>query len=66
MDIELKQLVTATEAATLKGISLNRFKYHIAKPGAPEPVVIGNGHVFYDKRKIRAWKPIKVTQQQGG
>lgn len=41
----------------MKGMSLNRFKYHIAKPDAPKAIMVGTGHPHYDKEEIRLWQP---------
>lgn len=54
---DVTQLLTPTEAAALKEMSLNRLKYHLAKPGAPPPVVVGAGHVFYARGDIEQWRP---------
>jgi hypothetical protein len=55
-------LVSPTEAAHLKGMSLNLFKYHIQKPGAPTFVLVGvNKHEYYDKREIIKWKPARAS-----
>ena len=62
MDIEqqLTNLLSPTESARLKGMSLNKFKYHIVKPGAPRPTFVGeHGHPFYDKNDVAKWQPTK-------
>jgi predicted DNA-binding transcriptional regulator AlpA len=52
------QLLSQSEAAALKEMSLNAFKYRLNhQAGAPKPVVIGRGHLFYRESEILAWKP---------
>lgn len=59
------QLLTPTEAADLKGMSLNAFKYRASKPPAPQPVIIGSGHVFYRRDEVMAWKPTIHKHNRG-
>jgi hypothetical protein len=60
LEQELKKMLTPTEAARLKGMKLNKFKYHITKPHAPRPVFVGEHcHPFYYKAEIAKWEPIK-------
>ena len=60
LEQQLVKLLSPTESARLKGMTLNKFKYHIIKEGAPRPVFVGeNGHPFFWKADIAAWKPTK-------
>jgi hypothetical protein len=57
-DIDVNQLVTATEAGEMKGMTPNLTAYHLAKPDAPQPVPVGKGkHPFYRAADIEAWEP---------
>ena len=62
-DRQMPRFFIPTEAAALKGLTLNCFKYRrrAAPENAPEPVVAGDGHVFYRRADVLAWTP--VTQQ---
>jgi len=53
----LSGLITPTEAAVLKRMTLNTFKYRTKQEGAPQPVIVGSGHVFYRLCEVKAWKP---------
>ena len=58
LEQELTTLLTPTEAARLKGMRLNRFKYHLDKPDAPRPVFVGpSGRPHYRLDEVRRWKP---------
>lgn len=57
MILDETQLLTPTEAANSKGFSLNHFKYLLTHQGGLTPVVIGNGHTFYDRAEVEAWEP---------
>ena len=58
------QLVTPTEAAALKGMSLNSFKYRIATQGGLERVIVGDGHVFYMREAVKAWNPVVQVKKK--
>lgn len=61
-----EQLLSPTEAARTKGLTLNQLKYHMTKPGAPVPVYVGRfRHPFYYERDIEAWSP-NLQPQKGG
>lgn len=52
------QLLTPTEAARAKGMSLNQLKHHLKNPGAPAPILVGlHRHKFYDVEQIQNWQP---------
>ncbi len=58
MNIDINQLLTPTEAARLKEMKLNRFKYYVKTGSAPQPVLVGRfKHPFYDEGEIQAWNP---------
>ncbi len=58
-------MLTPTGAARLKGMALNKFKHHIAKDGAPEPILFGvDRFKVYDRREIEAWKPNVQPQKR--
>jgi hypothetical protein len=61
--MDIKQLVTPTEAAILKGLSLNLFKHYLKRPDAPKAVIVGDGHVFYERNEVKAWKLIRKAQK---
>lgn len=56
-EAELNQLLSPTEAANLKGWTLNTFKYRAAKPDAPRPIPVGGGEVRYIEAEITTWHP---------
>ena len=56
-ELQLSQMLTPTEAAKLKGWSLNTFKYRAAKDDAPQPIAVGGGEVRYVEAEIREWNP---------
>lgn len=62
-NIDLSQLVTATEAAKMKRMTPNLLAYHLAKEGAPKPVMVGGKHPFYVESEIRAWKPNRAPNK---
>ena len=62
--MDISQLLSPTEAAHAKDMSLNQFKYHIAKPNAPKPFIVGNAHPFYDREQIRLWKPSRMVKKR--
>lgn len=56
--IQIDQLLRPTEAARLKGMSLNQFKHHLSRPDAPTPILVGVfKHPHYDMRAVEAWQP---------
>lgn len=60
----LNSLLTPTEAARLKGMKLNRFKYHIGKPAAPKPHLVGEyGHPFFLRDDIIRWQPTERSKK---
>lgn len=59
--IKINQLLTAAEAANLKGMKLGKFLYYAKAGRTPEPVLIGAfSHHFYDIGAIEAWEPVKL------
>lgn len=60
-----RQLLSPTEAARAKGLRLNQLKYHLTKPGAPMPVLVGKlQHPFFYESDIEAWQP-NLQPQKG-
>lgn len=59
----LALLLTPTEAARSKGLTLNHFKYLLATQPGPEPVAVGRSHVFYQAAEVAAWQP-RVTKKR--
>lgn len=58
-------LLSPSEAASSKGLTIRQFIYHMARPGAPKPVFIGKyKHPFYDEAEIAAWQP-NLQPQKG-
>lgn len=60
--MELEHLLSPSEAATYKGMSLSLFMHYEKEKRVPEVVIIGKGHRFYDKEKIRQWEPIMLKR----
>lgn len=55
---ELDQLLTYSELAEVKGMGQSLLAYHLAKPDAPKPVLIGFGrHRYYRPSEVAAWEP---------
>ncbi len=61
----LAALLTPTEAARFKDMTLNHFKYHLKNdPSAPRPVLVGRfRHAFYREDDLKAWKPKLRTKE---
>lgn len=58
--VELNQLVTPSEAAKLKDMTLNLFLYYTRLNRGPKPVLVGMfGHTFYHVNDVREWSPDK-------
>jgi len=58
MTIKIDQLLTPTEAARVKDMALNRFKYYVKAGRAPQPVFVGRfKHPFYVESEVQAWTP---------
>ena len=66
MLIDVTQLLTPTEAARRKGLSLNHLKYLLSSRGGLTPVVVGDRHVFYIRSQVDAWTPITKPKKQRG
>lgn len=64
--IHFEQLVTVTEAAKAKKMTVELLRHHLKKPDAPKPVYIGREHHrFYDVNEIEAWKPKRDLRRAG-
>lgn len=64
-DQELGELLTPTESARFMNMSLNQFKHHLTRPGAPQPVLVGRfRHQFYRESQLKTWKPRRLREQQ--
>jgi len=61
---ELNQLLTPTQAAAIKGWSLNTFKYRAAKEDAPQPIPVGGGEVRFIESEVRAWNPAQQPKRK--
>ena len=69
MPIDLEQhlrgLLTATEAAASKGMSLQLFKHYLGKSGAPKPLHVGKSRCrYFWPDEIATWNP-KQPKQEG-
>jgi hypothetical protein len=57
-EIEIGQLLTPAEAGRLKGMDRELARYHLKRPGAPTPVLVGvYKHTFYLMQDVEAWEP---------
>ena len=65
MQIEINQLLTQSEVAALKRMTLSLLAHHLAKADAPRPVVIG-GRRLYRREDIRDWKPATRKSKGAG
>lgn len=57
MQPDLTQLLSPTEAAKMKGLTLNAFKYRLREHGGLNEIVIGDQHKFYLRSEVKAWNP---------
>lgn len=58
LEQQLSGLLTPTEAARAKRMSLQLFKYYLRDPGSPVPVVIGKSRQrFFWPDEVKQWVP---------
>ena len=63
LEQQLAELLTPTEAAASKNMSLQLFKHYLKKPGAPKPLHVGKRRDrYFWPDEIANWNPKQPKQ----
>ena len=58
LEQQLATVVSATQAAASKGLSIQMFKYYLKKPGAPKPLLVGvSKDRYFWPEEVARWNP---------